>query len=354
MDAPKLDNYIFFGHDTVNRFSFLRDDEEFIQLALKDKSTKIVVIAKGAPLGYKDESKLYYARYEELPLLEKWLEENKTGANLDRLRVTFLGVDESFTGVQYKNYAGLPYFAVDLTHCQEEYDELTSKGGLELYTDRRTIFNLSNFDASIVSHGKMYLDWLDRNRFCAGCGQRTLAIHAGTKLLCSSPKVQGCPVKNASVSNVSFPRTDCVVISAITSRDFSKVLLGRGKRFPGNMYSCIAGFMEPSETIEVASLREVWEETGVKGSEVQIFKSQPWPYPANLMIGCVVCVDLNGSNEVINLGHDPELHDAKWVDITEIKEMLGGAKRDWFLPPSNAIAHDLIKYVADQYDKLYK
>lgn len=114
------------------------------------------------------------------------------------------------------------------------------------------------------------------------------------------------------MSNISFPRTDPTVIMAVTSNDGTKVLLGRQRRWPTDWFSTLAGFLEPGESIEEAVRREVWEESGVKVGRVVVHSSQPWPFPASLMIGAVAQA-LPGDGEKINLGHDPELESAKWV-----------------------------------------
>ena len=93
------------------------------------------------------------------------------------------------------------------------------------------------------------------------------------------------------------------------------------------MYSCVAGFLEPSETIEACVTREIWEETNVvienhNPGDIKILLSQPWPYPATLMIGCCGITNFNEKNEVIGLEHDNELNDAKWFDIDYIKEVI--------------------------------
>jgi NAD+ diphosphatase len=139
----------------------------------------------------------------------------------------------------------------------------------------------------------------------------------------------------------------------VLSHDGKRILLGRGKRYPPNWYSTLAGFIEPAESIEDAVRREVWEEAGVVLSRVIIHSSQPWPYPANLMIGAIAQVAAP-ENEKITLEHDPELEDAKWFDVPEVEEALrvgtsalgeaaspeykGGLR----LPPKTAIAHQLI------------
>lgn len=141
---------------------------------------------------------------------------------------------------------------------------------------------------------------------------------------------------------------------AVVSADGKRILLGRSKRFPPNWYSTLAGFIEPAESIEDAVRREVWEEAGVTLSRVVIHSSQPWPYPANLMIGAIAqCSD--AAHEKINLEHDPELEDARWFEIEEVEEALrigtsdlsSGAGPEYKgglrLPPETAIANQLIR-----------
>lgn len=107
---------------------------------------------------------------------------------------------------------------------------------------------------------------------------------------------------------------------AVLSADGQRVLLGRQKRWPQYWYSTLAGFVEPAESVEEAVRREVWEESGVTLGRVVIHSTQPWPYPANLMIGAVAqCVP--GKEDIV-LKHDPELEDAKWVGLEEVKEAL--------------------------------
>lgn len=158
------------------------------------------------------------------------------------------------------------------------------------------------------------------------------------------------------ISNLSFPRTDPTVIMAVASSDGQKILLGRQKRWPDKFYSSLAGFCEPAESIEEAVRREVWEEAGVKLGRVVIHSTQPWPYPANLMIGAIAQAIPEG--EKIDLGNDPELDDAKWFSMDEIREALeigtsplgdepgphykGGIR----LPPPTAIANQLIASLA--------
>lgn len=161
------------------------------------------------------------------------------------------------------------------------------------------------------------------------------------------------------MSNLSFPRTDPTVIMAVVSADGSRILLGRQRRWPKYWYSTLAGFQEPGESIEEAVRREVWEESGVTLGRVVLHSSQPWPFPASLMIGAVGQA-LPGDGEKVYLGNDAELEDAKWFSLEEVREALAkgvsnlgepapetyvdGALR---LPPKTAIANQLITAVVD-------
>lgn len=191
-----------------------------------------------------------------------------------------------------------------------------------------------------------------------------MSVNAGMKRVCppsdaaSTPAERSpCPTRRG-ISNLSFPRTDPTVIMAVLSADSTKILLGRQKSWPPFWYSTLAGFCEPAESVEEAVRREVWEESGVLLGRVIIHSTQPWPYPANLMIGAIGQALPEG--EEILLKHDPELEDAKWVPLDEVREAMrvgtsglgepagpeykeGGLR----LPPKTAIAFQLLKAVAE-------
>lgn len=169
------------------------------------------------------------------------------------------------------------------------------------------------------------------------------------------PNRPACATRKG-ISNLSFPRTDPTVIMAVVNHTGDKILLGRSKRFPPLWFSTLAGFCEPAESVEEAVRREVWEEAGIHLGRVVIHSTQPWPYPANLMIGAIGQSVPGG--ETIDLGNDPELEDARWFTFDEVREALrigtsgigedagpeykeGGLR----LPPSTAIAHQLMQAV---------
>ncbi len=134
--------------------------------------------------------------------------------------------------------------------------------------------SVSPDDLGALAEGKALLFWHAKHRFCANCGTPTVASAGGWRRECSS-----CGTHH-------FPRTDPVVIMLAT--DGERCLLGRQPRFPAGMYSCLAGFLEPGETIEDAVRREIAEEAGIATGTVTYLGSQPWPFPASLMIGCLV------------------------------------------------------------------
>ena len=222
--------------------------------------------------------------------------------------------------------------------------------------------------AAMYGQARALLDWNARNPFCAQCGQRTLSVNSGTKRACPPTDLAGgklherapCATRKG-VSNISFPRTDPTIIVAVVNAAGTHMLLGRQRRWPAYWYSTLAGFLEPGESIEEAVRREVYEESGVKLSRVVIHSSQPWPFPASLMIGAIAQA-LPGDGERIDLGNDPELEDAKWFTFDEVREALnkgvsglgepapaGYVEGSLRLPPQTAIANRLMTAVTEGY-----
>ncbi|KAJ5461487.1 uncharacterized protein N7458_003039 [Penicillium daleae] len=370
----------YFSSSPINRLSFLRNDHPFLSSALTHPSTQFLLLNSLAPLT-RSPAEVYYAKYDEVRNLIpqdvfdqseeemiKGFDSRKTHANL-----IFLGLDESRQegSMTHKTYSGIPFFAVDVTPkgsvaqqtaCKDIISAMEEKG-LSFFKTR-VISTFTPDEAAIYAQARALMDWNTRNTFCGTCGHRTLSVNAGTKRACpptdAARTAEGLPQDRpecntrTTLSNLSFPRTDPTIIVAVVSADGKRILLGRSKRFPPKWYSTLAGFIEPAESIEDAVRREVWEEAGVTLSRVVIHSSQPWPYPANLMIGAIAqCSD--AAHETINLEHDPELEDARWFEVEEVEEALrigtsdlsSGAGPDYKgglrLPPETAIAHQLIR-----------
>jgi NAD+ diphosphatase len=180
-------------------------------------------------------------------------------------------------------------------------------------------------ELGLLAVAKSMLDWHARNGFCAKCGTPTVVKAGGFR--------RECP----SCSAHHFPRVDPVVIMLVRRGD--RCLLGRGPHFKPQMYSCLAGFLEPGETLEDAVRREVFEETRIRVGAVSYRTSQPWPFPSSLMLGCTAeALD----EEIVT---DPaELEDARWFDRGAVAGMLAQTHPEGIQsPPPMAIAHFLMR-----------
>jgi NAD+ diphosphatase len=176
-----------------------------------------------------------------------------------------------------------------------------------------------------IAEAKAVLHWHLRHRFCANCGALTASVEAGWRRDCPQCKAQ------------HYPRTDPVVIMLAVKDD--RCLLGRSPRFVPTMWSCLAGFVEPGESIEEAVRRETREEAGIVTGRIAYFASQPWPFPMSLMIGC----HAEALSEEIAVDH-AELEDARWFSRGEVESMLLRRHADGLtVPPPVAIAHHIIR-----------
>lgn len=179
-------------------------------------------------------------------------------------------------------------------------------------------------ELSAIAMAKSLVNWHQRHGYCANCGTRSAMREGGWKRDCPNCKAE------------HFPRTDPVVIMLVTSGD--KVLMGRQKHFLPGMYSCLAGFVEAAETIEDAVRREIFEESGIRCTDVSYYMTQPWPYPSSLMIGCTA----RALNEDIVVDRS-ELEDARWFDRAEATLMIRREHPDGLAGPHPfAIAHHLL------------
>jgi NAD+ diphosphatase len=181
-------------------------------------------------------------------------------------------------------------------------------------------------ETAILGGAKAIAHWHAKHCFCANCGQPSRVSAAGWRRECDACKAQ------------HFPRTDPVVIMLAT--DGERCLLGRQPRFPKGMYSTLAGFVEPGETIEEAVRREIHEESGIVCGEVRYAASQPWPFPSSLMIGAVA----RAVSAEIVIDRE-ELEDARWFSREEVQAMFERRHPHGLTMPARmAIAHHLIKF----------
>ncbi|CBY00270.1 similar to peroxisomal NADH pyrophosphatase NUDT12 [Plenodomus lingam JN3] len=365
----------YFSGSPLNRVSFLRNDHTFLSSALKHPSSIFLAFngvepllnspSEFARLSFEDVKPVIGENPFERPEEDMIAQYN---SSLYLPQIIFLGLDERKDGLVYReHYKGQPWFAVDVTPkesvkeaAEKVVEKLTSRG-FEFSKSMRQMHLVAE-EAAIYAEARHLLDWNARNPFCASCGYKTLSVNAGFKRTCP-PKDIASAVSNAGerppcatrtgISNLCFPRTDPTVIMAVVSADGQRMLLGRQKRWPPYWYSTLAGFLEPAESVEEAVRREVWEESGIHLGRVVIHSTQPWPFPANLMIGAIGQALPTG--ETVHLGHDAELEDARWFSAEEVREglrvgtsALGEAAGPKYkegglrLPPSTAIANQLI------------
>ncbi|MBU6206560.1 MAG: NAD(+) diphosphatase, partial [Alphaproteobacteria bacterium] len=165
--------------------------------------------------------------------------------------------------------------------------------------------------------------------FCGRCGAETQVIRGGWGRHCC-----GCTLDH-------FPRVDPVVI--MLAEHGGRVLLGRQATWPVGRYSALAGFLEPGESVEEAVARELYEEAGVRACAVRYVTSQPWPFPAQLMLACVAEVE----SDTLTLS-PAEIEDAFWASRDEVRAALAGAEDARFgAPPLYAVAFTLLKHWAE-------
>ena len=204
-----------------------------------------------------------------------------------------------------------PHFALDLTQVEAPLDLLASPAlaasgipaeGARFADLRQLAGRLAREEGALLAHARAMVFWHQRHRYCGVCGSPTLAEEAGHMRRCMSDECK----------TMHFPRTDPAVIMLVA--DGERALLGRNKNFPPGMYSTLAGFVEPGESLEGAVAREVMEETGIEVGQVIYHSSQPWPFPANIMLG--FHAEATSTEIAVDYG---ELEDAKWFE------------RDWLL-----------------------
>ncbi len=216
------------------------------------------------------------------------------------------------------------YFALDLSQHDTPLAALRTAAPVEFADLRRVGPRLSRHEGSLVANARGLLYWHSRHRFCGVCGSATVSEEGGHVRRCTSA---ACNVQH-------FPRTDPAVIMLV--HDGERCLLGRQRAWPQGMHSTLAGFVEPGESLEEAVAREVFEETGVRVDDVTYHSSQPWPFPASIMLG----FHAHARSTAIEVDTH-ELQDAQWF---ERAFLLSHRDDDRFrLPRADSIARRLIE-----------
>lgn len=269
----------------------------------------------------------------------------------DGQRIAWLGPEAPLAGKQETAiFLGLsddtPVFAQDVSAWQPDQAIAPAAGIIDAQVQthpdlpatmgfhelRAVMAQLSPRDAELCATARALMEWHRIHGFCAACGAKSQMTHAGWQ--------RTCPACNAS----HFPRTDPVVIMLITRGN--RLLLGRNAAWPEGMYSLLAGFIEPGETIEAAVRREVAEEAGIQVGAVSYLASQPWPFPASLMLGC------RGDALTDEIRIDPEeLQDARWVTREELLSAFAGTHPEIKPSRRGAIAQFIMQHwLSDRLD----
>ncbi|KAG4101280.1 hypothetical protein H8356DRAFT_280880 [Neocallimastix lanati (nom. inval.)] len=290
----------FFSENYLNRHSAKRGNEEYINGLKQNPTSKYILYNNLNPLlKVLDKSdEVAYFNYSQIS--QCFTEDNVP---------IFLGIDEQ---------TSIAYFAINVTQYITDHEPVIEKiiaeNKYEFLPMRPHTFSLPPTDAAIVAQGRAMVDWNIRNVYCPACGKKTKIIQSGHKHVCPDPECYS----NKHLNNYCFPRTDPVIIVLIISKDGKKVLLGRHKNWTKNMYSCIAGFIEPIESVENAVKREALEETGVIIDDIQFHSSQPWPFPNSLMLACYgIAKENTGEAEDYE-----ELEDYKWFTKQEVLDAI--------------------------------
>lgn len=183
-------------------------------------------------------------------------------------------------------------------------------------------------DAGLAAYARALVLWHRRHRFCGTCGAETRPRAGGHLRVCS----------RAACGAEHFPRTDPAVLVLV--HDGERCLLGRQRTWPRGMYSALAGFVEPGESLEDAVARETFEEAGVHVDEIRYVRSQPWPFPASLMLGFTA----HAVTREITLDGE-ELEDARWVTREELRAPVSDAL---WVPDAFSLAGRLVRAFADR------
>ena len=303
-----------FAGNPLDRDSERRGDEAFLAEKLADPESLAVALWNGKPLVEDILGEDGKPKGVQIAYLRADMAQDLAGGNE---KLLYMGL-----------WKDIAVFAVDIEGAADPSEgPLQGLGRFEEL--RGAAATMPPADAGILATAKSMFEWRRRHRWCSACGQKTEVSDGGWKRVCPS-----CEAEH-------FPRTDPVAIM-LAIHD-GKCLLGRQAMWPKGMFSALAGFIEPGETIEEACARELQEEAGLKATAVRYHSSQPWPWPSSLMMGLMADV------ETADAAPDQtELEEVRWFSREEAQQLIKGELEGLFAPPPLAIAHQLIKAWAEE------
>ncbi|MCL3880998.1 NAD(+) diphosphatase [Marivita sp. GX14005] len=316
--------HVTFGGSQFDRATEMRGNVPAVAMAMQDPSSRTIVLWRGKPLLANGGDVTALAR---LPLAHPILNEAVEPPILlgrEGTEVRFAHDISRWEPAEGTGTLGAFFDASEQRHPDAPGHVFT-----EL---RQVMTTLSPRDAELAASAKAILGWHETHGFCARCGAKSEVTLSGWQRVCPA-----CGARH-------HPRTDPVVIMLVTCGN--KVLLGRSPGWPVGMYSCLAGFVEPGEAIEAAVRREVYEEAGIEVGAVRYLSSQPWPFPASLMVGCHAAA----LTEKISI--DPsEIEDAIWFSREDVMDAFAGLRTGLLPARKGAIAHFLLRnWLADRLD----
>ncbi len=286
----------------LDRASHLRKDPAWLEARLRHPSSRFVPVWRGQNLIAAVESAEPRAIF------------------LESERINALASESVLLGLHEDS----AYFAFDLSTAEAPLELLQPASQAAFIDLRRVGPLLPRGEASLLAFARGLAYWHERHRFCGVCGSATRSEEAGHVRRCTNP----------SCNAPHFPRTDPAVIMLV--HDGERCLLGRQKTWPPGMHSTLAGFVEPGESLEEAVAREVCEETKILIDDIAYHSSQPWPFPASLMLG----FHARARSTAITVDHS-ELEDARWYGKTWL---LSHQDDDQFrLPRRDSIARRLLE-----------
>ena len=304
-----------FSNNPLDRVSYLRSDPEWIKKMITDSKSMFVPFSKGQPF-VSTISGLTSKSAAENQLSPAWFPYNFFDNQIiENSIIIFLGLLDD-----------IAFFAIDLSKINDPENQvnLINMGSFE---DLMALSSqpIESGELAMLGQAKAIFEWHNSHTYCSRCGEKSNIVEGGYKRVCNHCKAE------------HFPRTDPVVIMLATYND--QAFLGRQKRFPPGMYSALAGFIEPGESIEEAVARELNEEAGIIINDATYHSSQPWAFPNSLMIGCIA----ESTSEKFKLD-EIEIDEGRWFQRTELKDAINGnVNSKFFVPPKMAIAHHLIK-----------
>ncbi|KAK1392542.1 NAD(+) diphosphatase [Heracleum sosnowskyi] len=269
---------------------------------------KVLPFRKGRPLvgSSGDSVPIWHLGWLSLEECKVFLE--KSQVKLTEYSFVYLGSESSDDVV---------YWAIDVSDAGDLENELSSRqvsfvDAMSLMVATDWANHLVMADLAIAGQAKALLEWHITSRFCGNCGEKTVPIDAGRRKQCT----------NESCKKKFYPRVDPVVIMLVIDKQRDRALLSRQSRFVPRMWSTLAGFIEPGESLEEAVKRETWEETGIDVGEVVYHSSQPWPVgpssmPCQLMVGFLAYA----KSFEINVDKN-ELEDAQWFSREDVQKAL--------------------------------